>query len=503
MNSVTVKFSDWMQFQPKQLETVRHIVPPDGDWTKQKKYIFMGGAKGGGKTACAIGVAVLVALKKPGIKIAIARKTVKELEQQVILEFLSKFPDSLYTYYRSTNTAVFHNGSRINFISFQYPEDALKEQGIERQMYILDEAPQMEETIFPLLRSSMRNPRIDGWRPCILFTGNPGGVSDNWFKTRFIEPDYDEWEPDELLEKDLYAFVQANVYDNKYLRDTDYVTQLKGLPAHLRRAYLEGKWGDFSGQFFEEWNEGVHFLKPDEVFDIPDSWIKWRSIDLGRGKHPSVCLFLTQDPVSGSIYVYREIGHIGSIVEFVDAIRLLSPPNETYIQTFADPAMFAKDNSTYDTTQFFTNMHLEPADNSRQIGWRNMKQWMHWIPPTEGSPTILPKLRFFPSCSGCRKTIPSLRYKKSGSVDDLDTKAADDYADALRYALIHLAYGYVYQGKNRYVRGMRDTYAPDYQELDGGRIRNEHKILPSYSSFDSGYDIETEDGYSTSIYSYY
>jgi len=504
MKPVTLKFSDFMQFQPKQYEAMLHVFPADGDWKKQKKYIFYGGAKGGGKTKWAVGMSGLIALKRPGIKIAIARKTVKELQMQVILEFLATFPDSLYTYHRSTETVVFHNGSRINFISFQHPEDALKEQGIERQLYILDEAPQMNESIFGLLKSSVRNPHIKEWKPSIIFTGNPGGQSDKWFKDHFIEPDFNEWTKAELKERDEYAFIPAFVYDNAKLLENqpDYIDQLDALPPHLRNAYLLGKWDQFSGQFFEEWNEEAHIVMPEDAIDPPEHWIKWRSIDLGKGKHPSVCGWFTQDPDNGTMYMYRELGHIGSIVEFVDGVKRMSPPNEEYAQTFADPGMFGKDNEHYDTTQYFTDMALEPADNSRQIGWINMKQWMHWIPATGDSKLVYPKLRFYPSCTGTRKTLPYLRYKSNG-INDLDTKAADDYADCIRYATSHLAYGYIYEGKSQYRATRRFNDHPDYQELTQSYLGRNETIAPYYGTLGGEGNFETEDGYQTSIYSYY
>jgi hypothetical protein len=62
----------------------------------------------------------------------------------------------------------------------------------------------------------------------------------------------------------------------------------------------------------------------------------------------------------------------------------------------------------------------------------------------------------------------------------------------------------VYQGKNRYVRSSRDEHqVPDYKDLQGSRIHQPDKILPMYGGFDSNYDIETDDGLTTSIYSYY
>lgn len=478
--------------------------------------IYWGGARGGGKTYATVAACTYIALKYPGIRIAYVRKTVKEMKQDIIHRFLERIPDYIATYFKSTGDIVFRNHanpskcSTINFVSIENSSDVDKERGIERQFYVVDEANLFDEDVLTKLRGSLRNTRIPGWTPVLLQTGNPGGISDPYFKKYYVAPHYPDWTEDELAERNDYAFIQAVVEDNPTVVENDpsYVRFLKGLPKHLRAAWYEGRWDSFQGQFFEEWSEAIHVVE--RPFEIPESWVRWRGIDFGRGNHPSVCLWLAQDPNSGYVYVYREWAYTGqSMEDFVRGIKMMSPPTEDVSQNFADPAGFSTDNTVYDMTQYFgSDIPLDKADNSRQIGWRNLKQWLHWTYETEDTPGRQPMLRIFPECKGLIKTIPTLQYHKKG-IEDLNTTQQDDYADALRYATSHLMYGYRYNGSGyeKMHAGMLgaaeewDSDAPDVSETNDPRWQFDVVSTP-YSFGGAGeYYVRDNDNEMVSIYS--
>ena len=83
----------------------------------------------------------------------------------------------------------------------------------------------------------------------IYLTCNPGGVGHSFVKRLFVDRAYKESENGED-----YAFIRSLVTDNKALMETnpEYIAQLKALPPKLRKAWLEGDWNIFDGQFFEE-----------------------------------------------------------------------------------------------------------------------------------------------------------------------------------------------------------------------------------------------------------
>ena len=295
-----LKFYELYKPQPKQLEAFKCI----GKYAR----ILYGGARGGAKTSFSVYAAVAASLQYPGLRTTIVRKTNKDLKKQIILgellkHFSPKKMEGTYKYYSTDKRAAFSNGSHIFFTSIQHDSDVEKEQGIESGLYILDEGNKLAwETIQKLSASNRStgdivNSRGQRWKDTTIITANPGGVCDNEIKYRWITPDYSRWTEEELKMKDEYVFIKANVYDNKHL-DSSYLAKLKSLSEMLRRQWLDGDWDANSGAFFEEWAEKIHVVEtlPNGQVTPPSDWFKWRAMDLGGGTHPSVCLWLRQEP---------------------------------------------------------------------------------------------------------------------------------------------------------------------------------------------------------------
>jgi phage terminase large subunit len=421
---------DYFKFTPKQLEAYKHV--------GKGKVIFYGGARGGGKTHFARATAVLTALQRPGIKICLIRKTFTEVEQQFKNIIESDYPAEVfrYKYIAMAKKFKFLNGSEIYLRSLDKSSDIDKIQGIEYQYIIIDEANQYDKEKIEDIRGSLRNARIDNWTATMLLTGNPGGKSDYYFKTRFVEPDYSKWEENELRYKDVYVFVSAKVEDNPHV-GSDYKAQLEGMRDSRRDAWLHGIWGSFEGKFFDNWNEQLHIV---DDFDIPENWNIYVGFDVGFSKkHPSVGLWVAQNPDTLECYVVREyIDGTGSLEDH--AIYFRDTAHEMrYPLIYADPALFKdsskKTNIELSNAEIFYShgVSVVPADNGREDGWRHLKQWMYYLPER-----TIPKLRFFKSCYQTIENMPMFRYNPRALVkrEDLDTdQAFDDIADALRYVM--------------------------------------------------------------------
>lgn len=382
--------------------------------------------------------AILAALQFKGLRTIIMRRYYDELEQYFITRFLDMFPSDVfgYNYNKKHRIATFANKSRIVFRAAKTLEDARKHLGLEYQFEIVDEANQFEEEVFTYMRGSLRNASNNKFIPTLLMTGNPGGLSDPWFKSHFISPDYKQWLPEELKHKDKFVFLPSSVHDNPTLmKDAHYIDMLDSLPEHYRRAWLEGDWDVFQGQFFEEWSSQAHIVEP---FPIPDTWDKVAGMDLGGTKrHPTVLLKLAQDPDTLDVYVYEEYSDYGSVEKYIYYVKRLLL-NDNLSMIYADPSAWSNNiklrESDISAARIFASegVPLQKANNDRVNGWRVVKAWLHW---TE---TKSPKLKIFNTCDGLIKTMPNLKYTTKGhkAAEDLDTEMADDYADALRYALM-------------------------------------------------------------------
>jgi len=226
----------------------------------------------------ALAAAVLLALQFAKIRCVIVRKHYNELEELFIQKLKDSYPEEIFGYHYQDKhkTATFENGSRIIFRAAEREDDVNKVKGLEYHFMVIDEANEFDEMSIYKFLGSLRNANIPGYIPTMLMTGNPGGKSDLFFKSRFINPDYKYWSQFEIESKDLYVFIPAQVYDNKYLvNDQHYVNNLKALPDALRMAWLDGNWDVFDGQFFCHddqtevlTNNGFKFFKDVEADDL-------------------------------------------------------------------------------------------------------------------------------------------------------------------------------------------------------------------------------------------
>lgn len=431
------KLSEYIQPSPRQWEAFRHI--------GSGKMVFYGGARGGGKSWLALAAAVWACLKHPGIVVTAIRETYPELYDVFISKLPVLFPENVFNYYyrEKYKEAIFSNGSRLVFRSVGSVKDAKKIQGTEAQFMIIDEAPNFHLDVLRLLWGSVRKSDIlKEFESTILMTGNPGGISDHWFKTHFVDINYTFWTPQEMEQGLSFVFVPAKLWDNTHIDQEAYASRLMLQGDAKRRAWLEGDWDVFEGQFFEEWSPEVHIIDP---FMIPQDWQRVIGLDLGYTEsHPTVAEWVAQDPITFDLYVYQEYAAWGVVEQYITDMKALIEDNVNYV-IFGDPSMFDRSRRNNWSDESPANMFLReglpiiPANNDRINGWRMLKQWMHW------SPNRPPKLKIFSTCEQLIRTLPTLRYNSTMRTDvkreDLDTKMADDAVDALRYAVVS-AFGF-------------------------------------------------------------
>jgi len=178
---------------------------------------------------------------------------------------------------------------------------------------------------------------------------------------------------------------------------------------------------------------------------------------------------------------------------------VLASGSHIYCSGYGDPAMFnSKHDSVFDESpaSMFNRVGiwLQPANNQREIGWRNLKQWMHH---TEYTPPMLKVLR---RCRYLTETIPIMQYKNEQY--DLDTKGQDDYVDALRYALRHLQYGYVYNRNGSIVKFEAQIADDNDTFIHGTRDRQKQNTIQDKDNFKRKFKVAGKE-ITTSVYSIY
>lgn len=417
-------WAKWSNFQPKQIEAQKAIDTYD--------YVFYGGSAGPGKSYFLRKYPVKFLIETwhktglKGIRAGLFCEDYPALHDRHLSRLDYEFPDWLGKYRSQSHEFVLHDEFGGGVISFRNLDDPSKYLSSEFALIEVDELTKNKKETFDFLRLRKRWPGIE--RTKFIGASNPGGIGHDWVKQLFIERNFTH----EETEKEQFHFIKALPQDNKYLPETYYNT-LSSLPEKLRKAYRDGNWDVFEGQYFSEWDVSQHVIKP---FEVPAYWKRFRAYDHGRDK-PCACGWFTVDN-DGRVYCYREFYKSGlNVDQIATEINRLSE-GETYEYSVADPSIFANigyvdkfGGQTIAETFARYGISFLPASNRRVDGWNLMHQYLYWDDRKK------PLLQFFSTCHNSIRTIPSLIHDEHKS-EDLDSQGDDHIADEVRYFLMSL-----------------------------------------------------------------
>lgn len=401
----------------------------------RQRFIAYGGARGGGKSWAVRKKAALLAITYRACRILILRRTLSELRENHVRPLESELTD-IALYRESEKAFHFHNGSLILCGYCDCERDLLRYQGQEFDFIFIDEATQMEEYVFIRLKACLRG--TNGYPKRMYLTCNPGGVGHSWVKRLFIDRRYRQGE-----DPMDYRFIAAKVYDNRALmeRDPAYVKNLESLPPELKRAWLEGNWDLFEGQYFEEFDRGIHCVEP---FELPEDCKRYLALDYGLDMLACVWVAVLTD---GSLYVYRELHESGLIVSEAAKRILQMSGKEKYEKILMPPDL---DGRQKDSGKSILSLFWEHgvrgmrADNRRVPGWLAIKELLQVRRHPDGTSRVS-KLQIFNSCHTLISHLPSLLRDKRNPTDAAtEPHYITHICDALRYfALEYTALSHV------------------------------------------------------------
>lgn len=392
----------------------------------RERFVAYGGARGGGKSWAIRQKARLLALRWPGIRILILRRSFPELQENHILPLLSDLR-GIARYRASEKAFLFPNGSRIRFGYCDKERDVDQYQGQEYDVIFLDEATQFTEyqyiTLTPCIRGANDFPKR------FYLTCNPGGVGHMWVKRLFVDRAFrgDEDPAD-------YRFIPARATDNPVLaqRDPGYLKMLDNLPPGLREAWRDGSWDVFAGQYFPEFTRQTHVVSP---FPIPAQWPRYRAFDYGLDMF--ACYWFAID-FDSRVWVYREFRQPGLIVsEAAKAMLRLTPPEEQIQYTIAPPDMWSTQKDTGRTMAEIFSSHgvgLVRGSNQRVQGWMVLKEYLKCR--ADGRPGLL----ITQDCPGIIRDLSAIQHDEK-KVNDCAVTPHDitHGPDALRYFALYRA----------------------------------------------------------------
>jgi hypothetical protein len=429
------------------------------------RYRLFGGAAGPGKTKALLWEAIFQAILVDGADTLLLRRTYPELESSLLAYFRRDVPQALYkSYNESKHLVTWTNGSTTRFGYCRNESDVYQYQGAEFLFIGIDELTHFTLKQWQFLTSRNRC-SVPGSSCRMAGATNPGNVGHAWVKALWVDKQAPSgFERSDLYQAQDYEFIRARIDDNPiYANDAEYRRTLEALPEHLRRAFLDGDWNVFAGQYFEIFDIGRHTARPEEL-RLEPWWPRWISVDWGF-QHPSAVYWhcavpgtvaqafrpeafssavetdtrarkdLTPEGVSYSnasrIVTYREFVQNGLSPRMLAQAIAERSGREHITEIFLSPDAFAHRTSESSIAEQLGDVLIAnglprptPADDDRIGGWQLMYQMLEsnaWL-ITETCPKLI-------------ECIPQL-VRDDRRQEDIRKVEGDDPADAARYGLV-------------------------------------------------------------------
>src|SRR6266581_393190 len=451
------------------------------------KYRLFGGAAGPGKTKALLWEAIGQAREVAGCDTLLLRRTYPQLESSLLSYFRRDVPRAMYkSYNASKHIVTWENGSTTRFGYCRNENDVYQFQGAEFLFIGIDELTHFTLKQWQFLTSRNRCPAPNSFSNMAGAT-NPGNVGHAWVKALWVDKQPPAgFERGDLYDPRDYDFIRARITDNPiYANDSEYRRTLEALPEHLRRAFLDGDWNVFAGQYFDIFDYGRHTARPEEL-RMEAWWPRWISIDWGF-QHPSAVYWHCAVPVesrqfkveskgetktsdssfnfqpstfNSRIVTYREFVQSGLSPRMLAQAIAERSGRERVSEVFLSPDAFAHRTSEASIAEQLGDVLVAnglprpaPADDDRISGWQLMYQLL------ESNAWVITE-----NCAKLIECIPQL-VRDDRRQEDIRKVDGDDPADAARYGLV--SGGRLAGVAGRVAPGFSPAFAPD-AALKGG-----------------------------------
>ena len=452
------------------------------------RMILFGGARGGGKTDCALGRQVYGAMehgyKWNGLFIRKSYKYFAELRRRIFELIRFGLPAELKGSAQSTNYLRFENGAQVMLTVIESMDKAEFFQGQQFSEISIEEACQFSfiDQLIEILKGCMRSPH--GLTTRMFLTANPGGPGHNQVKARFMPYGV---KPGQIMIDDFgmsSVFIPSRVEDNKILceGDPEYVALLRSIKdPMLRRAWLEGDWDVVLGGYFSDvWNKFQHVVP---FFRPPQHWPRIVGMDWGSSTPFSIGWYAVSDgettipecagrtfPKGALVRFFEWYGcpkgeaNVGlkmtstlvaqRIAELEDRKRLLGVGG---FDRVADPSIFAEKDGPSIAEKFSgEGVVFRRAENKRVSGWDQVRGRLRGrciemqkqevvLPDGSVEEQVVfekwePMLYITENCTQLIRTLP-IQERDETDWEDVDTDGEDHAADELRYVCMSRPHG--------------------------------------------------------------
>lgn len=417
------------------------------------------GTRGTGKSTMMRKDAIIRCMSYPGFKALILRRKIPDLKKSH-LRFINtemaqldggvSGPANTVGYYRETTTdVVFKNGSFIQFSHCESLKDVENYLSSEWDLIIFDELSTFPLEMFLTIGAAARSPEDAPYHALVRAGSNWLGIGAAWMAAWFVDKNVDVSEYPDYAPDD-YEMQFSKLDQNRYVNREDYVKRLRNLPAHIRKAWLDGE-RVIEGAYFtnfrylgdqeQEWHVIKQFPtvvdasgQRRHMLDVP--WIAiYRALDWGYFPDPAVCLWIAVLP-DGHEIVFKERKWNRKLAKDVAKEIVRESKGMRVVETFCDPSIFAKDGSAeYSIAEQIeiNGVPLTPSQNDRMLFGYAVCEHLDtvMVVDRDGEETIHPKLQILEPTPdgqwGCKDLVRTIPVQQMDSNDQKKLAAGEDH----------------------------------------------------------------------------
>jgi hypothetical protein len=417
--------------------------------------VLYGGSAGGGKSYALLADPMRY-FNNPNFMGLLVRRTNDELRE---LKWKSRelypkaYPGAIWR--EKDSMWLFPSGAQFWMTYLERDEDCSRYQGQAFTYIAFDELTHWSTPFaWNYMRSRLRTASSTDKLPVFMrATTNPGGPGHGWVKRMFIDPapygkafNARDLETGEVLSwpkdhptnagKPLFQrrFIPAKLSDNPYLyNDGQYEANLLSQNENVRRQLLEGDWSVADGAAFSEFRYKTHVCEP---FQIPDTWVKFRSCDYGYSSFSAVHWYAI-DPAYETLVVYRELYVTHKTGEELARMIVDMERGERIQYGMLDSSVWHQRGQTGPSiaeVMIAQGCRWRPADRTAgaRVNGKNRLHELLKVDEASGTPGII----FFNTCRQIIADLPVIPSDPDGG-DDIDVRYPSDHAyDSIRYGIM-------------------------------------------------------------------
>ena len=384
--------------------------------------VFIWGNRGSGKSRLVRSFLHACAVSTPGFRYVVVRRNLPDLRKNHTIYLGKELRTLGGNFHETFGQAMYANGSIGFYSPCEDEKDAEKIVGAEAAVLYVDEAPQIKWDLLRLLGPSLRVATVNGvmpYRPLAIYGGNPVGesVEDLW--KYFLDKSVAEWEDPEYNPADFLA-IELRREDNPSIDEAEYRKQFAGLPAHYRKAWLDGVRME-ARTLFEvrktkdekpyHYIQELPLVSQTPLLQVP--WLQvYRAFDMGYFPDPAVCVWFAV--LGRRVIAFAEGTWFKTIAKelaakLVETTTELTPAPVT--MTYVDPQIDVRTGS--DTVTVMDTLEMAGVPCEASINDRVLyADAIHGLLGEEVEPGV-PRFQVYePGCPMLAKYLPKMRWNE-------------------------------------------------------------------------------------------